>query len=107
MNKDTLKKEWEEFEELPFPDTPKDHRLNELFADLVLIDGETAGIISSFLHGTKVDKTWIYIDDEFNKKLNTFKPMDPATERIWNTMRSYKDKLDRMVNILLAIYDNT
>ena len=107
-NMETLKKEWQEYREIPFPSIPQeDDYLLELHGKLALTDTHVSGIVSSFIKGHKAEKKLIYIDDDFNKKLNTFKPMDPATERIWNAMRSYKDKLDRMVKILLALYDNT
>ena len=103
---DQLRKMYAEFLELPFPEQPEDDFLGDLFTDeFILIDLHVAGIVSSFLNGTRVDKKLIYIDEEFNKNLNSFKPKNLNDERDLSSIKDRKKRLDRMVSLVLRLYD--
>lgn len=102
----TLKKEWEKFYNIPFPDVPKDERLRDLFADLVLIDTETAGIVSSYLINKRVDKKLLTINNEFNSRINSFIPDDALQEKELSVIKYRKDMLDRLLNMIIYIENN-
>lgn len=102
----TLKKEWEKFYNIPFPDVPKDERLRDLFADLVLIDTETAGIVSSYLINKRVDNKLLTINDEFNSKINSFIPDDALQEKELSVLKNYKGILDRLLYMIISIENN-
>jgi ADP-ribose pyrophosphatase len=102
---DVLKKEWTNYRELPFPHNPKDARLADLFADLVLEDGEIAGIVTQFLQGKKVDKNRVYINEELNKKLQAFEPADDSGQIARRELIEYKSRLDKLIQLVLAQYD--
>ena len=103
--KDALKKEWDEFQALPFPEGPKDETLTDLFADLVLEDGEIAGIVTSFLQDKKVDKKRIYINEELNKKLQSYEPTDDTLQISKRELIERKERQDRLIKLVLELYD--
>ena len=105
-NMNTLKKEWEEFCLIPFPDLPEDDYLHELYAELDQIDTHIAGIVTSFMHRHKVDKKLIYIDDDYNKKLDAYVPTDTKSKNIKTIMKERKSKLDNLTKIVLNLYDS-
>jgi len=104
-NLETLKREWDEFFSLPFPKSPAEDKLADLFADLVLYDGHVAGIVTSFLKGKKVDKKLIYVDETLNINLQSYKPLDLATQKSQQQLIEYKNRVDRMVKLVLELYD--
>jgi ADP-ribose pyrophosphatase len=104
-NKVTLEKEWDEFYLLPFPERPKDEALADLYADLVLEDGEIAGIVKSFLQGKKVDKKLIYINEDLSKKLQNYRPSDSASRLSLQDLIARKKRLDKLAKLVLELYD--
>jgi hypothetical protein len=104
--KDTLKKEWSNFVNIPFPKSPKNNRLKKIFPEFVQWDGHVAGIVSSFLKGKKVDKKIIYIDESINIVLSSIMPKDSDEEKELLVFREYKKKLDLLINLVLKLYEN-
>ncbi len=103
--KETLEKEWDEFYVLPFPEKPEDEALADLFADLVLEDGEIAGIVKSYLQGKKIDKKLIYINEDLNKRLQSYSPPDAASRVSQQDLIERKKRLDRLAKLVLELYD--
>ena len=100
-----LKKQWKEHQKITFPKRPRYEPLDDLHPELALMDGHVAGIVDSFLSGIKVDRKLIYIDEEYNKRLEAIRPTTPDTNAEWLIFKNYKEKLDKMVNLVLALYD--
>jgi ADP-ribose pyrophosphatase len=103
--KDTLKKEWDDFHALTLPQSPGDELLADLFADLVLENGEISGIVDAFLQGTKIDKKRIYINEDLSNKLNSYRPPDDASRKSQQELIEYKNRLDKLVTLVLELYD--
>jgi hypothetical protein len=104
-NIDTLKREWDEFFSLPFPKEPKEDYLADLFAELVLFDGHVAGIVTSFLKGKKVDKKLIFVKETLNINLQSYKPLDSESKFSQEKIIERKNRLDRLVKLVLELYD--
>jgi ADP-ribose pyrophosphatase len=104
-NKDTLKQEWDELQAVPLPKPPDDEPLADLFADLVLENGETGGIVTSFLSGKKVDKSIIFLDEDLNRRLQSYQPRDSASRQTQQELIAWKNRLDRLVKLVLDLYD--
>jgi predicted RNA-binding Zn-ribbon protein involved in translation (DUF1610 family) len=100
-----LKKEWEELHALPFPESPKDEALADLYADLVLEDGEIAGIVTSLLKGNKPDRKTVFINEELNEKLRAYQPAEESSKISRQQLIERKDTLDRLVKLALELYD--
>ena len=106
-NIEALKKEWDDLYKYPFPPIPEDEYLNELFAELALTDTFNAGIVSSFLKGKKVDRMLITIDTELNEKLSSYQPQSKEAKKILQSMKERKAKLDKMISLVLFLYDKS
>ena len=106
VTEEMLEKEWDEFYVLPFPGAPKDVVLADLYADLVLEDGETAGIVKSFLQGRKVDKKLIYINEDLNKRLKNYQPPDEASRLAQQALIERKNRLDKMAKMVLKLHED-
>ena len=98
-----LKIAWERFRHLPFPEHPNQNdTLKDLFADLVLIDGEAAEFVMWFLKGGKPLTKRIHIDEDYNSRLESSKPTDPDELKDWRAMKRYKTEIDKLITLLLA-----
>jgi ADP-ribose pyrophosphatase len=104
--KDALDKVWAEFQAVPFPQSPEDEALADLYADLVLEKGEITGIVNAFLQGDKVEKTRIYLNEDLNRKLVEYKPAGEAAAVSQQDLIQYKQKIDKLVSFVLMLYDN-
>ncbi len=105
ITRDTLQKEWDEFQSSSFPGQPEDVILADIYADLVLENGEIAGIVKTFLQGKKVDKKHVYINEELKKKLHEYKPSTPEFEIARQALIDRVDRLERLVKLVLELYD--
>lgn len=99
MDKEDLKKEYDEFKKLKFPDSPAEDGLSNLFAELVLFDGYIAGLVSSYLKSNKSDFDLIFMDYNFNKLLKT---VDGDSNYV-KDMVERKKHLDNLIKIITEI----
>jgi ADP-ribose pyrophosphatase len=104
--KGTLNQVWAEFQALPFPQSPQDEALSDLFADLVLEKGEITGIVTTFLQGNEPDKTRIYQNEDLNRKLTEYKPIDESATASLRELIQYKQKIDKLVSLILILYEH-
>jgi len=104
--KATLNQVWAEFQAVPFPQTPQDGALADLHADLTLEKGEITAIVTGFLQDHKVDKARVFVNEDLNRKLNEFKSADEAVAAAQQDLIRYKQKLDKLVSLVLILYEN-
>jgi len=100
-----LKKAWDEFHALPFPEHPQDEVLADLYADLVLENREIAGVVKSLLQGKEINKTQLFLNDDLNKKLHNYSPPDNTLRKSQQNLIEYKNRLDKMVKLILELYE--
>lgn len=99
-------REFDNFKKLPFPEAPEDDSLDDLYADLVEIDGYTAGIVASYINGKRIDKKLICVDDEFNKKINLIKATITDSEKELVQLKNYKNRLDILIKMIEKLYND-
>jgi hypothetical protein len=96
--KEDLKGKWAVFLDSPFPEVPESAVLNELHSELAEIDGFVAGNVTTTLSGKKVQKQWLYLDRDFNNKLDM---LNLESDESWRNIKSYKDKLDELMKLVI------
>ena len=92
---DLLKEQFNKVWNKPFPQLPEDDSLDDLFADLVEMDGYIVGAVSTYLKkGEKRFKSLV-CDKKFNQLC---REITTHTEDFEEIMQ-YKKELDKLVSI--------
>ena len=103
--KEALKQEWEKFVIIPSPKSPKDPPLVDLFADLVLEDGEVAGVVTSFLDGKEVDKKQVFVNEDLNTRLAAYQAPNDEARISHSELVERKARLDRLINMVSDLFE--
>ena len=103
--KEALKQEWEKFFAMPFPRSPKDPALLDLFADLVLEDGEVAGIVTALLGDKELDKQQVFINEDLNRRLAAYQAPNDEARISHSELLERKARLDRLTNMVCDLFE--
>ncbi len=79
---------------------------HDLYAELDMADDAVMGPTETLLRGEKPRKReWLFINEGLNERLNAAKPTEPKAIAEWQEMKAYKDELDKLAKVALAVYD--
>lgn len=96
MDKKILEEEYKKFLKNEFPKAPEEDELYDLFAELVLLDGHIAGLVSSYLANCNINFELLDVDDEFNELANNIKIDSKSSVEL----NERKKQLDKLVHII-------
>ncbi|MEK9150298.1 MAG: hypothetical protein AAB267_09695 [Candidatus Desantisbacteria bacterium] len=98
--KEILRKKFEEFRRIPFPNRSENDELCDILFDLVELDGHIAGLVSSYLSGGIIKKELVFIDEGLNARLENFVLSSEDEAKTVEEYKKYKAYLDELVQIL-------
>lgn len=95
-DKDKLAIAFQEFIKIDFPVPSENDELNDIYFELLEYDGHVAGLVSSYLKGSPINKEFIFRNKTIINSLNNF---SGYTEEFLS-LKCYFGKLDDMVQML-------
>jgi hypothetical protein len=97
-----LKKKWETLEKLDFPQSPGEPYLDNLYLELADYTVFVSTIAATILdEGLKPDKEQIEINQDWNNRLENFKPDSEVYNLVCSSMKEYKQVLDEILDLIL------
>lgn len=99
IKKKRLIEKYQKLKGLSFPELPENDDLYDLYAELVLIDGHIAGLVSSYLKGNKINLELLHVDGEFNKLVTELKEKKHEMNGL-SVYLKYKEKIDELIRII-------
>ena len=95
-----LRREFESFTNLPFPDhTVDDEKAMELHVDLLEYDTHVAGLISSLSKGVDVDPDRLRFDENLANRLEAFREERPDADAFVEEHLRYLEVLHHLIEM--------
>jgi hypothetical protein len=95
--KKKLKEKWGNFQKIKFPPS-----LDELDikVDMIKLDSHIAGLVTSYLGGSEIDKNSLSLDKNIDTKLNNFIPRTQNDRYNYPKYLEYKKHIDELTILL-------
>lgn len=106
MNRRKLNRAWETLRSLPVPAIASD-RLVDLHNDLMHYDTMITEQVSQYTNGNVVNLSRVFVDQELEDNLRTFKAESSEEVECRRELLRYKRRIDDVVRELLRLYNGT
>jgi hypothetical protein len=102
-DRESLVKKLEELKNLPFPESPKEPFLDNLYIELADYDIYVNKIVTSILEGQRLDRQSIQMDEGWNERLESFNPAEIGADKEFSSLKEYKEVLDEVMRAVIGV----